>query len=254
MPLSKNHQVQAQVIHGEITSVTRANYQHSRASTVDIEPPPTQPPYWPCLDSSMPHQRPSWLFSSHLSKRTTPDHFQSRFGFILNKQGSYVPELEKDTVTARDLFENGLFSGRLRQKYTEMGLLYVEVDSVLLPELERHERKKQGPRRKKRTHDEPEVIVLSSDDDEQGCPVRGSDQAHQKLPSAKASAVSYFISPSPEVRTLTVPRASKFDVIPSRRVPTLRQSISIPRRSGLSLCLMVLQPLQEARLPNRFVP
>jgi hypothetical protein len=175
------------------------------------------------------------------------------FGFILNKQGSYVPELEKDTVTARDLFENGLFSGRLRQKYTEMGLLYVEVDSVLLPELERHERKKQGPRRKKRTHDEPEVIVLSSDD-EQGCPVRGSDQAHQKLPSAKASAVSYFISPSPEVRTLTVPRASKFDVIPSRRVPTLRQSISIPRRSGLSLCLMVLQPLQEARLPNRFVP
>ena len=38
VPLSKNHQVQAQVIHGEITSVTRANYLHSRASTVDMEP------------------------------------------------------------------------------------------------------------------------------------------------------------------------------------------------------------------------
>lgn len=177
-------------------------------------------------------------------------------GFIFNKKGTYIPELEEDTVTARDLFENGLFSGRLRQKYTEMGLLYMEVDSALLPELERHEKKKQGPRRKKRTRDEHEreVIVLSSDDDEQGCPVRGSDQAHQKLPSAKASAVSYFISPSPEVRALTVPRASNFDVIPSRRVPILRQSIFIPRRSGLSLCLMVLQPLQEARLPNRFVP
>lgn len=176
------------------------------------------------------------------------------FGFIFNKQGTYVPDLEGHTVTARDLFEHGMFSGRLKRKYTEMGLLYMEVDSALLPELERHEEKKQGPRRKKRTRDEREVIVLSSDDDEQGCPVRGSDQAHQKLPSAKASAVSYFISPSPEVRALTVPRASNFDVIPSRRVPILRQSIFNPRRSGLSLCLMVLQPLQEARLPNQFVP
>lgn len=131
------------------------------------------------------------------------------FGFILNKQGTYVSELEEHTVTARDLFENGLFSGRLRQKYTEMGLLYVEVDSALLPGLECHERKKQGPRRKKRTRDEGEVIVLSSDDDEQGRPVRGSDQGHQKLPSAKASAVRHFISPSPEVN---------FDVIPSRHV------------------------------------
>jgi hypothetical protein len=167
------------------------------------------------------------------------------FGFIFNKQGTDVPDLEEHTVTAGDLFEHGMFSGRLRQKYTEMGLLYMEVDSALLPELERHEKKKQGPRRKKRTRDEREreVIVLSSDDDEQGCPVRGSDQAHQKLPSAKASAVSYFISPSPEVRALTVPRASNFDVIPSCRVPILRKSISIPRRSGLSLCLVVLQPL-----------
>lgn len=114
------------------------------------------------------------------------------FGFIFNKQGTYVPDLEEHTVTARDLFEHGMFSGRLRQKYTEMGLLYMEVDSALLPELERHEKKKQGPRGKKRTRDEHErdVIVLSSDDDEQGWPVRGSDQAHQKLPSAKASAVS----------------------------------------------------------------
>ena len=99
------------------------------------------------------------------------------FGFIFNKQGTFVSKLEEDTVTARDLFENGLFSGRLRQKYTEMGLLYVEVDSALLPELERHEKKKEGPQRKKRTH-EDEVIVLSSDDDEQGCPDRGPDQAH----------------------------------------------------------------------------
>lgn len=140
------------------------------------------------------------------------------FGFIFNKKGTYIPELEGHTVTARDLFENGMFSGRLRQRYTEMGLLYMEVDSALLPELKHHEMEKQGPQGMKRTRDESEVIVLSSDDDEQGCPVRGSDQGHQKLPSAKASAVSHFISPSPEVRALTVPRASNFGVVPSRRV------------------------------------
>lgn len=140
------------------------------------------------------------------------------FGFIFNEKGTYIPELEGHTITARDLFENGMFSGRLREKYTEMGLLYMEVDSALLPELERHEEKKQGPRRKKRTRDEREVIVLSSDDDEQGCPVRGSVQAHQKLPLAKASAVGHSIPPSLEVRALTVPRVSNFDVVPSRRV------------------------------------
>lgn len=66
------------------------------------------------------------------------------FGFIFNKQGTYVPDLEGHTVTAGDLFEHGMFFGRLKRKYTAMGLLYMEVDSALLPELERHEEKKQG--------------------------------------------------------------------------------------------------------------
>ncbi|GAB7336749.1 hypothetical protein MBLNU13_g10844t1 [Cladosporium sp. NU13] len=113
------------------------------------------------------------------------------FGFVFNKKGTHVPELEGDTITARDLFDNGMFSGRLREEYTKMGLLYMEVESALLPELERHEKEKQGPRGTKRTRDEIEVIEvieLSSDDDQQECPVRGFDQGYQKLPSAKASA------------------------------------------------------------------
>ncbi|GAB7336739.1 hypothetical protein MBLNU13_g10837t2 [Cladosporium sp. NU13] len=109
------------------------------------------------------------------------------FGLIFNKEGTYVPELEGYTITARDIFENGIFSGRLRQEYTEMGLLYMEVESALLPELERYEIEKQGPRGTKHPRDESEIIVLSSDDDEQGCPVRGFDQGYQKLPSAKTS-------------------------------------------------------------------
>ncbi|GAB7336750.1 hypothetical protein MBLNU13_g10845t1 [Cladosporium sp. NU13] len=143
------------------------------------------------------------------------------FGFVFNKKGTHVPELEGDTITARDLFDNGMFSGRLREEYTKMGLLYMEVESALLPELERHEKEKQGPRGTKRTRDEIEVIEvieLSSDDDQQECPVRGFDQGYQKLPSAKASAVSHFISPSPEARALTVSRASNYGIIPSRRV------------------------------------
>jgi hypothetical protein len=141
------------------------------------------------------------------------------FGFILNKEGTYVPELEDHAVTARDLFENGMFSGRLRRKYTDMGLLYVEVDSALLPELQRHEKEKQRLRRTKRTRDEAELIVISSDDDdEQVYPVRGASQEPQKLPLAKVSVVSHSISPSPEVRALTVLRPRKFDVTPSRRV------------------------------------
>jgi hypothetical protein len=176
------------------------------------------------------------------------------FGIIFNKEGTYIPELEDHAITAKDLFENGLFSGRLRRKYKEMGLLYMEADSALLPELERHEKKKQGPRRKKRPRDEGEVIVLSSDDDEQGCPARGSDQGHQKLRSVKASAVNHSISPSPEVRALTIPRVSNFDAIPNRHIRMLRQAITFPRRSGLSPCLVTRQPLQRNLLPNRLLP
>lgn len=65
------------------------------------------------------------------------------FGCVSNERGDYVPALEEYTVTAKDVLENGIFSGRLNPKYRDMGLQYMEVGSAVLPEIERQGKKKE---------------------------------------------------------------------------------------------------------------
>lgn len=137
------------------------------------------------------------------------------FGCVRHPEGTYVPELEGST--AKDIFENGVLSGRLKKKYRDQGLLYMDVGSAALPVAERGKEEKQKVPKRKRTGSpsRQKIIEISDncdDDDEQDDIVESTDEEPRRR---NESGVRLIVPYPPEACALTLHSLSDVDATPS---------------------------------------